>query len=701
MDKLKFKTKLIIGTLIISVFITLLTTVACAIIIARQNREVSQNLLDHSFKIFRSNFSIKKEKLLADTRKMASMNDMGTKIQFLYDEKANDDITLTEDSYLEAVKSLFNIAFTNKIWQTAIYDQDGDLTAFTLIEDETSLLGYPSKGSANKFKSGTIRPSESVENATWNINATPDKIPLNIKMKPELFDSVQFDVIGTYVCIVAFAPVNALVYSDKTQTLEPEPVGFVRAIVRLDDDFVKKISMLTRTEINIFTIEGLSAGTLATYTKTPFDRFKSADTSWKLESQKVIYQDVSVPLGSYYQGVLPFYSQGACIGLLSSLYSKEIVRKNTFQVIFSLLVITSFGLLIIIPVIFWSTRFFTKPILKVIEGLKNVASGEGDLTRRLEVSTRDIIGELAESFNTFIENLQKDIRDTKKNAEILDASSDQLLNISAKISKTSDDASVQSVGVASAVEEMSTNMKTISSFIDETSTNIDSVATASEEMTATIKEIAESSGKARQVTDEAVSKSRTTNDQVKMLGDAVQEISKITETITEISEQTNLLALNATIEAARAGEAGKGFAVVATEIKELARQVAEATIQIKDNINTIQGTTDTTVDHISDITMIIGRLDDIVSGISSAIEEQSVTTSEIGKNINMAATGVQEINGNVAQSATVSDQIAKDIIRVSNGIADISSSTTHMETNSDDLSKVAAKLMETVGRFKV
>ncbi len=119
----------------------------------------------------------------------------------------------------------------------------------------------------------------------------------------------------------------------------------------------------------------------------------------------------------------------------------------------------------------------------------------------------------------------------------------------------------------------------------------------------------------------AVDKTNSTFKRMAELGSAGQEISKVTETITEISEQTNLLALNATIEAARAGEAGKGFAVVANEIKGLAKQTAEATLEIRQRIDAIQSSTSTTITEMEQINTVINDVNSIVTTIASAVEQ--------------------------------------------------------------------------------
>jgi hypothetical protein len=138
---------------------------------------------------------------------------------------------------------------------------------------------------------------------------------------------------------------------------------------------------------------------------------------------------------------------------------------------------------------------------------------------------------------------------------------------------------------------------------------------------------------------------------VAKLGESSQQIGKVIEVITSIAEQTNLLALNATIEAARAGEAGKGFAVVAGEVKELAKETAKATEEIGSRIAAIQEDTSDAVGAIGEIEQVIARIADMQTTIASAVEEQTATTNEIGRNVAEAARGSAEIAENIVSVA--------------------------------------------------
>ena len=342
----------------------------------------------------------------------------------------------------------------------------------------------------------------------------------------------------------------------------------------------------------------------------------------------------------------------------------------------------------------------TRSLKTMLFNFRDIAEGDGTLTKRVKIETNDEIGEMARLFNIFIEKLQGIIAELVKNATMVDESASNLAQIAEELTSNSEETTARADNVTAAAGQMSSNLNNVAAAMEESSTNTSMVATSAEEMTATIHEIAQNSEKARTISDEAVIQSKNAAEKMDALGRAAKQIGKVTEAITEISEQTNLLALNATIEAARAGEAGKGFAVVANEIKELAKQTADATQDIKSKIEEVQNTTSLTVTEIDQISKVIEGVNDIVATIATAVEEQSVATREIANNISQASKGIQEVNENVNQSSTVAEQITEDMSAVNASAGQMANSSSQVKLSVEQLQEMSSQLTDIASRFK-
>lgn len=375
-----------------------------------------------------------------------------------------------------------------------------------------------------------------------------------------------------------------------------------------------------------------------------------------------------------------------------SIYNRIFITISTMVVVASL-----FGIAMSIVL----GLSISRPIKMAVAGLKDIAEGNGDLTLRLPVTSRDEVGELATWFNVFIEKLQGIIRDISGGVKTLASSSTELTSVSTQMNQGIRSVSNKSSAVSSASGEMSTSMNNVASAVEQSAANTNMLATASEEMSSTINEIAKNAEKAREISNQAARRAATATDNIDQLGVAANSIGKVIETITDISEQVNLLALNATIEAARAGEAGKGFAVVANEIKELAKQTADATQDIREKIEGIQGTTSITVKEITEITDVIAEVNEVVTTIAAAVEEQSAATSEIAGNVAQVSTGIQEVSENVNQSSLSVSEISKDISDVNGSMAEMSNSSSKVEISARDLSNLSEQLKAIVDQFKV
>jgi methyl-accepting chemotaxis protein len=382
-------------------------------------------------------------------------------------------------------------------------------------------------------------------------------------------------------------------------------------------------------------------------------------------------------------------------------YSKEMVStqfRRDALLIFSAILIGGLLMVVLIALI---TKVFIHPIARAADLMQEIAEGDGDLTKQMVVHTRDEIGALAKNFNIFVAKLREIVEHLTGSAGNMTSLSSRLHSLSQTLGGGVAAMSEQTATVAAAAEEASVNAASVAASMEQAATSLISVNEATEEMNQTINKIVLNSEKTRKISEQAGDEAQHLEDRMRQFGHAAQEIGKVTETITEISSQTNLLALNATIEAARAGEAGKGFAVVATEIKELAKQTAAATEDIKARVTGVQQSAGEAMTDIGKITVVIGEVRDLVAEIATAIEEQAGITRSAVNNLAQASEGVKNANEQVAQTASVSQQIAREIQEINQVVDGIQHGGAEVQSNSKELSELALQINSQIGHFRI
>jgi len=362
------------------------------------------------------------------------------------------------------------------------------------------------------------------------------------------------------------------------------------------------------------------------------------------------------------------------------------------------------------------------PISQVSGMLKEIASGDADLGKRLKTNAKDELAELAGWFNKFVERLQKAINEVigttetsvslvsalERNSTTIKESTGEMTAMSGTISSATEEISANMATMASSSEEASANVNSITAVVEELSANMSTIAAAAEEASVNISGVSDNVNLIAREIDATINKNASElsvslqeiNERTSRAGQisleanrgaeanlkAMSELSAVTQQIGQILQLVN------TIEAASAGQAGKGFAVVAGEVKELAKQTTEANNEIATQIDQIQELVQKTLSRTQGVSKVILQVSEINQGISSLIQEQSKNAKSLQTavqgvskaikdsaiNLEEATTGIREITRSTAEAGSAAKSAAKNVAEAATGVREIARTSTEI-----------------------
>jgi methyl-accepting chemotaxis protein len=333
--------------------------------------------------------------------------------------------------------------------------------------------------------------------------------------------------------------------------------------------------------------------------------------------------------------------------------------------------------------------------------MREIADGEGNLTKRLEVKSDDQVGLLANHFNLFMSKLQQIIDQINSSVLVAASLTTELSAVANQLYNGTKEIDLQTSTVASSNNQLVANISSISTDAALLSSTADAVSQEINLVNDSLAEVSKSCSKELAITVEAKREIGISKQGIDRLTSAVDSISTIVNLITSISEQTNLLALNAAIEAVSVGEAGKGFAVVASEVKNLARTAGKASLSITDEIQKIRHDTQITAASISRILLIIDDMHNISQIIETAVGRQSSAIAEIAVNGTDVRTRTQSVSRNVEESARGLTAISSALESISGTIAETTSGISQIHASVEELARVSDTLKKLFAAFRV
>jgi methyl-accepting chemotaxis protein len=373
------------------------------------------------------------------------------------------------------------------------------------------------------------------------------------------------------------------------------------------------------------------------------------------------------------------------------------------------------NLAVLAGIVYVNRKKIALPLSIITKRTRDLTAGEGDLSKRIQLDSRDELGVLAGLFNTFVENIQDVIRVVKDISSNLAAASDQMSSTTLNFSESAQSNAATAEEVSASMEEMSASMDNIANGAEHQLEALREMIKEVERLSGIIIETGSSIDSTTVIMSDITSRVRKGEESLLSMNDTMQNIKKssvemggVVSIINDISDQINLLSLNAAIESARAGEAGRGFAVVADEISKLADRTASSIRDIINLIKVNEKETENGITGIKDTVAMLGEIIKGVSDISGKFSQVSVKMKQqldVNKIVNEKMNDVSDKSDQIAQATSEQKTAAGEVVHSIGIISDIAQTTAtgaeELAATSEEIAGMAESLREKADFFKV
>ena len=607
--RLTLKGKLAMGGLFIALVTLVISGIVTALIIRHQNRNQASATLKRAFLLVQDHFKTIQSQITNHMIQIASRSELADLVKFFEDAKGSQDAsTAVEGQLLEMTKNLLEDLRVGHLSKIALYDSQGELLGFAALNHGNALLGFAftsDKGRGFKTVSGELPKAGAVGLKDFRFTLHQPIIPEKYGHTVPHQIQTKFGAMGKAMTFEVIVPIWAKDYVSNGDSVKEikKIVGVVACSRPIDRSVLNRLSYLTGMQVNLFKKDQLSQGTIVNYSRLDShiaDLLKGKRQSSLFTGLRPVIRDMSLGNKQYLEGICPLFNGPSWAGAISILYPTEIFKKNTYQMIKALSIVSLICILLILPLTLFFGRSVANPVSKI--------------------------------------------------AAALDEASTQVFTASSQVSDASQSLAEGASKQAASLEETSTSLEEITNMTKRNAINAKEAENLTESITSSLSK-ANVSMKALISSLEDISKTSA-------------NVSEVVRTISDIAFQTNLLALNAAVEAARAGEAGSGFAVVADEVRNLAMRSSQASNNthelLEGIVQKIEKGSDLvkeTDDRYREVAIKAKEARGLMENISRSSEEQSMGVTRIAEEIHKMNAIVQETAAQAEQTASASEQM--------------------------------------------